>query len=150
MPIFSAQKKAGSERGTKNLPGTGPGGGGGGVEKKAATPPLPPPPGTHHRPGPAGRTTVPSRQELVFHCQLAHGSPTKEIRDFSNVKELYARIAEAFEIPADQVIVCVAVGMSAQAVPRYPFSEGEVLHEFAYSDFWACGSGCHRPLTFNC
>ena len=104
MPIFSAQKKTGSERGTKNLPGTGPGGGGGGVEKKAATPPLPPPPSAHHRPGPAGRTAVPSRQELVFHCQLAHGSPTKEIRDFSNVKELYARIAEAFEIPADQVI----------------------------------------------
>lgn len=141
MPIFSAQKKAGSERGTKNLPGTGPGGGGGGVEKKAATPPLPPPPGTHHRPGPAGRTTVPSRQELVFHCQLAHGSPTKEIRDFSNVKELYARIAEAFEIPADQVIVCVV-----HATPLVK----EVLHVFAYSDFWACGSGCHRPLTFNC
>ena len=108
MPIFNSQKKAGSEKGVKGLPGATPGGGTGrGVhEKKAATPPLPPPQ-DNHRPTPhvsnSSSLPLPARQELVFHCQLAHGSPTKEIKDFSNVKELYARIAEAFEIPANQV-----------------------------------------------
>lgn len=105
MPIFSGQKKSGSDRGPNNPPGAGPGGSGGNPEKKvaAATPPLPPPPDTNHpRPAPGGGTAT-SRQELVFHCQLAHGSPTKEIKDFSNVKELYARIAAAFDLTPDQV-----------------------------------------------
>jgi hypothetical protein len=37
--------------------------------------------------------------KLVFHCQLAHGSPTGLISGFSNVKELYQKIADCFEIP---------------------------------------------------
>ena len=105
MPIFSGQKKPGSERGPKHSLGSGPASGGGGspAKKPAATPPLPPPPASHPRPAPRGGNKVPSRQELVFHCQLAHGSPTKEIKDFSNVKELYARIADGFGVPPDQV-----------------------------------------------
>ena len=69
--------------------------------------PLPPPPSESPRPHPV----MPSRQELVFHCQLAHGSATKEIRDFSNVKLLYLRIAETFSISPDEVClyVCVCV-----------------------------------------
>lgn len=105
MPIFNGQKKSGSDRDARRFPGAGPGGGGGSPEKKAgATPPLPPPPDTNHpRLAPAGGSAVPTRQELVFHCQLAHGSPTKDIKDFSNVRELYSRIAEAFNISTDQV-----------------------------------------------
>ncbi|GAA6090956.1 PDZ domain-containing protein GIPC2 isoform X1 [Tachysurus ichikawai] len=38
------------------------------------------------------------RPKLVFHTQLAHGSPTGRIEGFSNVKELYAKIAEAFNL----------------------------------------------------
>jgi len=41
--------------------------------------------------------------KLVFHCQLAHGSPTGLISGFSNVKELYQKIADCFEIPAATV-----------------------------------------------
>lgn len=41
--------------------------------------------------------------ELVFHCQLAHGSPTVFVSGFSNVKELYARIAQQFEFPESEV-----------------------------------------------
>ena len=108
MPIFGAHKKAGSERGAKKPPEASPRGGGRGAEKKAATPPLPPPPSdNNHRSASAGKTSVPLRRELFFHCQLAHGSPTKEIRDFSNVKELYSRIAEAFQVPVDQVMELV-------------------------------------------
>lgn len=111
MPIFSGQKKSGNERSPRHTPGAGPGGGGGIPKKKAgATPPLPAPPAlatnNPSRPTPGSgsrRGVVPSRQELVFHCQLAHGSPTREIKDFSNVKELYARIAAAFELTTDQV-----------------------------------------------
>lgn len=38
------------------------------------------------------------RPKLVFHTQLAHGSPTGRIEGFTNVKELYCKIAEAFNL----------------------------------------------------
>ena len=44
------------------------------------------------------------KPKLVFHCQLAHGSPTGLISGFTNVKELYNKIAECYEIDANQVI----------------------------------------------
>lgn len=40
---------------------------------------------------------------LVFHCQLAHGSPTGLISDFSNVRELYQKIADCYDLPAEEV-----------------------------------------------
>lgn len=51
---------------------------------------LPPPP-TNLRP------------RLIFHTQLAHGSPTGRIEGFGNVRELYAKIGEAFGIPPAEV-----------------------------------------------
>jgi len=41
--------------------------------------------------------------KLVFHCQLAHGSPTGLISGFNNVKDLYQKIADCFEISAPTV-----------------------------------------------
>lgn len=41
--------------------------------------------------------------QLVFHCQLANGSPTGLIFGFSSVKELYQKIAECYDIPLDEV-----------------------------------------------
>ncbi len=41
--------------------------------------------------------------KLVFHCQLAHGSPTGLITGFNNVKDLYKKIADCFEISASSV-----------------------------------------------
>lgn len=46
------------------------------------------------------------RPRLVFHTQLAHGSPTGRIEGFSNVRELYSKIGEAFQIPAAEVMFC--------------------------------------------
>ncbi|KAM4747569.1 PDZ domain-containing protein GIPC1 [Rhinophrynus dorsalis] len=46
------------------------------------------------------------RPRLVFHAQLAHGSPTGRIEGFSNVKELYGKIAEAFSITPGEVMFC--------------------------------------------
>jgi len=43
------------------------------------------------------------RPKLVFHCQQAHGSPTGLISGFSNVRELYQKIAECYEFPANDV-----------------------------------------------
>lgn len=42
--------------------------------------------------------------QLVFHCQLANGSPTGLITGFSSVKELYQKIAECYDFPVDEVI----------------------------------------------
>jgi len=60
-------------------------------------PPLPPP--SPPLPGPAEYP----RPRLVFHTQLAHGSPTGRIHGFTNVKELYTKIAEVFHISASEV-----------------------------------------------
>ncbi|CAF1135527.1 unnamed protein product [Adineta ricciae] len=54
-------------------------------------------------------TKVEKSQEatkLVFHCQLAHGSPTGLVSGFSNIKELYQKIADCFEIPASTILFC--------------------------------------------
>lgn len=44
-----------------------------------------------------------SRPNLVFHCQQAQGSPTGLISGFSNVRELYQKIAECYEFPPEDV-----------------------------------------------
>ena len=96
MPIFGGPKKQPVQREKPNNLRS--------VGDKAATPPLPPPAvqePPHQRTPP--QSVYPSRHELVFHCQLAHGSPTREIKDFANVKELYARIAEVFGISSSEV-----------------------------------------------
>lgn len=43
------------------------------------------------------------RPQLVFHCQLAHGSPTGFISGFSNVKQLYEKVAENYDFPVSEV-----------------------------------------------
>lgn len=47
-----------------------------------------------------------SQSSLVFHCQLAHGSPTGLISGFSNVRELYQKIAECYDIPVEEILFC--------------------------------------------
>ena len=59
--------------------------------------PVPAPP-----PG-AAAAPPPETFDMVFHCQLAHGSPTRQIRDFTNVKQLYESIAKAFGIKSNDV-----------------------------------------------
>ncbi|NWV51190.1 GIPC3 protein, partial [Daphoenositta chrysoptera] len=39
-------------------------------------------------------------------AQLAHGSPTGRIEGFTNVKELYAKIAEVFDISPTEILFC--------------------------------------------
>lgn len=60
-------------------------------------PPLPPP-----SPPPTEPPEYP-RPRLIFHTQLAHGSPTGRIHGFTNVKELYGKIAEVFNISPSEV-----------------------------------------------
>ncbi|XP_062457480.1 LOW QUALITY PROTEIN: PDZ domain-containing protein GIPC1 [Rhea pennata] len=67
-------------------------GGGGGGPPGGLVPP--PPPAALLRP------------RLVFHTQLAHGSPTGRVEGFGNVRELYGKIAEAFGIPPGEVMFC--------------------------------------------
>ena len=71
--------------------------------------PLPPPPDT--QPKLPAKPPLPSQQELAFNTQLAHGSQTKKIKDFTNVRELYHRIGEVFSISSTEVngTVCVCV-----------------------------------------
>ena len=43
------------------------------------------------------------KPKLNFHCQLAQGSPTGIISGFTNVRELYERIAACYDIKASDV-----------------------------------------------
>ncbi|XP_025717268.1 PDZ domain-containing protein GIPC3 isoform X2 [Callorhinus ursinus] len=77
-------------------------------------------------PSPAEPPAAPrARPRLVFRTQLAHGSPTGKIEGFTNVRELYAKIAEAFGIaPTERIkegsiinrIQAVCVGDSIEAI----------------------------------
>lgn len=44
------------------------------------------------------------KPKLVFHCQQAQGSPTGMISNFANVKELYQKIADCYDLEPNQVI----------------------------------------------
>ncbi|TEA19433.1 hypothetical protein DBR06_SOUSAS29610005 [Sousa chinensis] len=43
---------------------------------------------------------------LVFHTQLAHGSATGRVENFSSIQELYAKIASVFEISPSEILYC--------------------------------------------
>nr|XP_034973097.1 PDZ domain-containing protein GIPC3 [Zootoca vivipara] len=68
--------------------------------------------GGRSTPGQSGGTPAPPprqprvRPRLIFHTQLAHGSPTGKIEGFTNVKELYAKIAEVFDISPTEILFC--------------------------------------------
>jgi len=46
------------------------------------------------------------KPRLVFHCQLAQGSPTGIISGFTNVKELYMKIAECYDMQSQEILFC--------------------------------------------
>ncbi|KAM9251591.1 LOW QUALITY PROTEIN: PDZ domain-containing protein GIPC1-like [Cariama cristata] len=88
-PLVENEEAAGGRGGAAGEPPGIPTGTPGG----SPPPGLPPPP-------PA------LRPRLVFHTQLAHGSPTGRVEGFTNVRELYGKIAEAFHIPPGEVMFC--------------------------------------------
>ncbi|ESN97268.1 hypothetical protein HELRODRAFT_85810 [Helobdella robusta] len=47
-----------------------------------------------------------SKPKLNFHCQLAQGSPTGIISGFTNVKELYQKIAACYDIKPSEILFC--------------------------------------------
>ncbi|XP_050005462.1 PDZ domain-containing protein GIPC2 [Alexandromys fortis] len=51
------------------------------------------------------RPPAPARK-LVFHAQLAHGSATGRVEEFSSIQELYAKIAGVFEIAPSEILFC--------------------------------------------
>jgi len=55
---------------------------------------------------PAGGAPAAEQFDMVFHVQLAHGSPTRQVRDFTNVKQLYESIAKAFGIATSDILYC--------------------------------------------
>uniref|UniRef100_A0A8C4R0X0 GIPC PDZ domain containing family, member 3 n=1 Tax=Eptatretus burgeri TaxID=7764 RepID=A0A8C4R0X0_EPTBU len=46
------------------------------------------------------------RPRLAFHAQLAHGSSTGRVEGFGNVRELYGRLAEQFDIDPGEILFC--------------------------------------------
>lgn len=47
-----------------------------------------------------------NKPQLVFRCSLADGSPVGLISGFANVKELYLKIADTFDIPVSEILFC--------------------------------------------
>ena len=88
MPLFNRPRR----RGDADSPVNGRSGSDGGSSSGGS-------PG----PGQERRGESPARPKLVFHCQLAHGSPTGIISGFTNVKELYQKIADCYDLPVSEV-----------------------------------------------
>ncbi|KAL2090220.1 hypothetical protein ACEWY4_014908 [Coilia grayii] len=112
---------------------------------RAPTPPPPPAPGTQEGPRaipsapplPPGSPPPPpgpppcTRPRLVFHTQLAHGSPTGRIHGFTNVKELYAKIAEAFSISPSEILFCT---LNSHKVDMQKLLGGQIgLEDFIFA-----------------
>jgi len=57
-------------------------------------------------PGDANDHAAVKQPKLVFHCQQAHGSPTGLISGFTNVKELYEKIADCYDMPTAEILFC--------------------------------------------
>ncbi|MBN3298627.1 PDZ domain-containing protein GIPC2 [Amia ocellicauda] len=95
MPLGLRKKKNKSRESSHLVENEETAGLAGGSENKTAVngAGLPPPPAN-------------LRPKLVFHTQLAHGSPTGRIEGFTNVKELYGKIASAFNLSAAEILFC--------------------------------------------
>ncbi|XP_017548751.2 PDZ domain-containing protein GIPC3 [Pygocentrus nattereri] len=90
-----------------------------------SAPPLPPSP-----PPPPGPPPCP-RPRLVFHTQLAHGSPTGRIHGFTNVKELYGKIAEVFNISPSEILFCT---LNSHKVDMQKLLGGQIgLEDFIFA-----------------
>lgn len=71
---------------------------------KYSAPPVPPPPVEDvHQSNGVDNNNGAQKSQLVFHCQQAQGSPLGLISGFSNVKELYEKIAECYDFPPGDV-----------------------------------------------
>ncbi|PZC75123.1 PDZ domain-containing protein GIPC3 [Helicoverpa armigera] len=75
---------------------------------KYTPPPVPqlPPEDPHQQANGVDNNNGSQKSQLVFHCQQAHGSPLGLISGFSNVKELYQKIAECYDFPPDEILFC--------------------------------------------
>lgn len=75
---------------------------------KYTPPPVPPTPTeeTHQQSNGLDNNNGTQKSQLVFHCQQAHGSPLGLISGFSNVKELYQKIAECYDFPPEDILFC--------------------------------------------
>lgn len=81
-------------------------------DKKTKPKMLSPPPAVPAAPVPQSNNNTVSdnnsvAKQLIFHCQLAHGSQTGFITGFSSVRELYQKIADYYEFPVEEVTVVV-------------------------------------------
>ncbi|XP_020824863.1 LOW QUALITY PROTEIN: PDZ domain-containing protein GIPC3 [Phascolarctos cinereus] len=94
-----------------------------------SAPPAPPPsPAEQAAPGPSAPRI---RPRLVFHTQLAHGSPTGKIEGFTNVRELYAKIAEAFGISPTEILFCT---LNSHKVDMQKLLGGQIgLEDFIFA-----------------
>lgn len=72
-------------------------------------PPVPAPQQTTASNGGGGDSTV--SKQLIFHCQLAHGSQTGFLTGFSSVRELYQKIADYYEFPVEEVLHLLTLGL---------------------------------------
>uniref|UniRef100_A0A673JI58 GIPC PDZ domain containing family, member 3 n=1 Tax=Sinocyclocheilus rhinocerous TaxID=307959 RepID=A0A673JI58_9TELE len=71
------------------------------------------------------------RPKLVFHAQLAHGSPTGRIHGFTNVRELYAKIAEVFDVSASEILFCT---LNSHKVDMQKLLGGQIgLEDFIFA-----------------
>jgi len=47
--------------------------------------------------------------EIRFDCQLAHGGPVCEVKNFRNIKELYFRMAEAIGVDVNKILFVTGI-----------------------------------------
>lgn len=91
-------------------------------------------------------TAPPPPPSLVFHCQLANGSPTGLITGFSSVKELYQKIAECYDFSVDEVICTITrLTFSNSEFPLSYRSRSEFRWSFEWlQTSWSCWNWAYQ------
>lgn len=95
---------------------------------------------------PIKNTAPPPPPSLVFHCQLANGSPTGLITGFSSVKELYQKIAECYDFSVDEVICTITTlnfSYSEFTLSYHQQSEFRWSFEWLLTP-WSCSNGAYQ------
>ncbi|CBY21056.1 unnamed protein product [Oikopleura dioica] len=80
--------------------------------------------------------------EIRFDCQLAHGGPVCEVKNFRNIKELYFRMAEAIGVDVNKILF---VTVNTEKCDMTKLLGGQIM----FGDFLYCHVSAPTTTVIN-
>jgi hypothetical protein len=77
--------------------------------------------------------------EFTFKCQVAHGGPVCDVKDFRNIKELFQRMAEAVNVDPNKILFVTVNEAKVRTIYLYtlnhPSTKMIKTHLFYLTDY---------------